>query len=70
MPPLDILYIVLSVFVCILGTLTALILYRTYSMLDRVERILGYIDHVRSLVSGFEKVPTLFIEKLIEKMTK
>lgn len=43
---LDILYMVLAIILLPIGTLLAMILYRTYKMMDRVERILGFADRI------------------------
>lgn len=43
---LDALYIVLAVILIPIGTLISMILWRVYSMLDRVERILNFADRV------------------------
>jgi hypothetical protein len=60
----DILFIVLAVSTIFLALPLSLILWRVYKMLDRVDKILSYIDHVRWLALEFEKVPMRFIENL------
>ncbi|MBX9809746.1 hypothetical protein K2X92_05140 [Candidatus Gracilibacteria bacterium] len=64
---LDALYIVLAVILIPIGTLISMILWRVYSMLDRVERILNFADRVVGYAREFEKIPMMIIEKFMGK---
>jgi hypothetical protein len=61
----DILFIVLAVSTIFVAVPLSMILWRVYKMLDRVEKLLGYADHIRGLAMEFEKVPMRFIDGLI-----
>ena len=54
---LDFLYICLSVMIISFTIPITMILWRVYGMLDRVERILNYVDHVRELALQIEQIP-------------
>jgi hypothetical protein len=62
---LDILYMVLAIILLPIGTLLSMILYRTYRMMDRVERILGFADRVVGYGAELERVPMMIIEKFM-----
>lgn len=64
---LDILYMVLAIILLPIGTLLAMILYRTYKMMDRVERILSFADRIIWYTAELEKVPMMIIEKFLGK---
>ncbi len=64
---LDILYMVLAIILLPIGTLVSMILYRTYKMMDRVERILGFADRVVGYTAELEKIPMMIIEKFMGK---
>ena len=52
---IDILYIVIAIILIPIGTLLSMILWRVYTMLDRVERILAFIDRMVGYTSELEK---------------
>jgi len=64
---LDILYMVLAIILLPIGTLISMILYRVYKMMDRVDRILGFVDRVVWYAGELEKVPMMIIEKFMGK---
>jgi|JI8StandDraft_1071087.scaffolds.fasta_scaffold74491_2 hypothetical protein len=64
---LDILYMVLAIILLPIGTLLCMILYRVYTMMDRVDRILTFTDRIVGYAGELEKVPMMFIEKLMGK---
>lgn len=64
---LDILYMVLAIILLPIGTLISMILYRTYKMMDRVERILGFADRIVGYTAELEKIPLMIIEKFMGK---
>ncbi len=65
---LDFLYICLSVMIISFTIPITMILWRLYGMLERVERILNYVDHVRELATQIEQIPMQFIEKILGKI--
>jgi len=64
---LDLLYIVLSVILLPIGTLISMILWRVYKMMDRVERILNFVDRIVEYGKEIEKIPMAIIEKFTGK---
>lgn len=64
---LDILYMVLAIILLPIGTLISMILYRTYKMMDRVERILAFADRIVGYTAELEKIPLMIIEKFMGK---
>lgn len=62
---IDILYIVIAIILIPIGTLLSMILWRVYTMLDRVERILAFIDRMVGYTSELEKIPMMIIEKFM-----
>lgn len=64
---IDILYIVLAIILIPIGTLLSMILWRVYTMLDRVERILAFVDRMVGYTSELEKIPMMIIEKFMGK---
>lgn len=64
---LDVLYMVLAIILLPIGTLISMILWRVYTMMDRVERILNFVDRIVGYAAEFEKIPMMIIEKFIKK---
>lgn len=64
---LDILYMVLAIVLLPIGTLLSMILWRTYTMMDRVERILSFADRIVGYSSEIEKIPMMLVEKFLSK---
>ncbi len=64
---LDILYMVLAIILLPIGTLIAMILYRTYKMMDRIERILSFADRIIWYTADIEKIPMMLLEKFLGK---
>ncbi len=64
---LDILYMVLAIILLPIGTLISMILYRTYKMMDRIERILGFADRMVGYGTELERIPMMIIEKFLGK---
>ena len=62
---LDFLYMVLAIILLPIGTLTSMILWRVYKMMDRVERILNFFDRIVGYTSELEKIPMMIIEKFM-----
>jgi hypothetical protein len=65
MNSLDTLYIVLAVSTIFIAVPLSLILWRIWKMLDRVERLLAYADHLHGLAREFESMPMRFVEGLV-----
>jgi hypothetical protein len=61
----DILFIVLAVSTIFIAVPLSMILWRAYKMLDRIEKLLGYADHVRGVAMEFEKMPMRFVEGIV-----
>lgn len=64
---LNILYMVLAIILLPIGTLISMILYRVYKMMDRVERILAFVDRVVGYTREFEKIPMMILNKFMGK---
>jgi hypothetical protein len=64
---LDFLYIVLAVMLFPIGTLVSMILWRIYKMMDRMERILDFIDRLVEYGKEIEKIPLAIIDKIMGK---
>ncbi len=65
--PLDILYLVLAIILLPIGTLISMILWRVYTMMDRVEKILNFVDRIVGYASELEKIPLTIIQKFSGK---
>lgn len=64
---LDILYMVLAIILLPIGTIISMILWRVYTMMDRVERILAFVDRMVGYAWELEKIPMMIIEKFVGK---
>jgi hypothetical protein len=64
---LDILYMVLAIILLPIGTLLSMILWRIYKMMDRMERILNFVDRMVNYTAELEKIPMMIIEKFMKK---
>ena len=64
---LDILYMVLAIIFLPIGTLLSMILYRTYKMMDRADRILDFVDRIVGYGAELERIPMMLIEKFMKK---
>ena len=64
---LDILYLVLAIILIPIGTLISMILWRVYTMMDRIERILAFVDRMVGYTAELEKIPMMIIEKFMGK---
>ncbi len=64
---LDILYVVLAIILIPIGMLLSMILWRVYTMMDRVERILNFVDRMVGYTKELEKIPMMIIEKFMGK---
>ncbi len=64
---LDILYMVLAIILLPIGTLISMILWRIYTMMDRIERILTFVDRVVKYGEELEKIPMAIVERFMWK---
>ncbi len=65
--PLDILYMVLAIVLLPIGTLVSMILWRVYTMMDRIERILNFVDRLVEYGKEIEKIPMAIMERFMGK---
>jgi hypothetical protein len=64
---LDFLYIVLGIILLPIGTLLSMILWRVYTMMDRAERILNFVDRLVDYGKEIEKIPMAIMDKFMNK---
>ncbi len=62
---LDLLYMVLAIILLPIGTILSLVLWRVYTMMDRVERILAFADRIVGYGEELEKIPMAIIERFM-----
>ncbi|EKE27857.1 MAG: hypothetical protein ACD_3C00142G0013 [uncultured bacterium (gcode 4)] len=67
MEPITILIYVSTVVIAAVWTFLSMTLYRAYSIMTKVERIVEYIDHVKNTLMTWEKIPMKFINKMLKK---
>lgn len=65
----DILYIVLAVCALFISIPLMLVLWRTYTMMERVDKLLEYANHLRELAMQFESVPMRFIDSILSSIS-
>lgn len=65
----DILYIVLAVCALFISIPLMLVLWRTYTMMERVDKLLEYANHLRELALQFESVPMRFIDSILSSIS-
>jgi hypothetical protein len=63
---LDILYIVLSIFTTIIGTLLAIVLFRVIKIMWPVLEMLWYYEQLKSYLSAYAQIPSMVKEKVFE----
>ncbi|MDD5212983.1 MAG: hypothetical protein PHG82_00940 [Candidatus Gracilibacteria bacterium] len=61
---LDILYIVLSIFTSIVGTLLVIALFRLIKILGVVNESMEYVKKVNALLAMWEQIPNIILEKI------
>ncbi|MDD4151231.1 MAG: hypothetical protein PHR68_01330 [Candidatus Gracilibacteria bacterium] len=61
---IDILYIVLSIFTSIVGTLLIVALYRLIKILGVVNELMTYVQKVNNMLSMWEQIPNIILEKI------
>lgn len=62
--PLDLLYITLSIFTAVIGTLLALVLVKTIRILWVIEEISSYYYSVKKALKAYEQIPEIVLEKI------
>lgn len=70
MEPVTILIYVSIVFICILWTFLSIILYRIVRILNKIDRIFSYIEHVRDLFESWEQIPIRFFKWILDRIFK
>lgn len=65
----DISNIVFAVCAIFISVPLMLLLWRAYTMMDRVNRLLEYADHLRELASQFESVPMKILEGILSNFS-
>lgn len=61
---LDILYIVLSIFTSIVWTLLIVALFRLIKILWVVNELMTYVQKVNNMLSMWEQIPNIILEKI------
>lgn len=61
---IDILYIVLSIFTSIVWTLLIVALYRLIKILWVVNELMTYVQKVNNMLSMWEQIPNIILEKI------
>lgn len=70
MEPITILIYISSLVILVLWTYLTLVLHRVLRILNKIDRITDYIDHIRSLLETWERIPVKFITWLLKKFLK
>lgn len=65
----DILFVVLAVCAIFISVPLMMVLFRVYTMMARVDKLLEYANHLRELAIQFESVPMKFIESVVNSLT-
>ncbi len=63
---LDILYITLSIFTAIVGTLLSIVLFRTIKIMWPILEILSYYKKIKSYLSAYSEIPSIVKDKVFE----
>jgi uncharacterized protein YoxC len=63
---LEILYMVIAIILLPIGTFLSMILWRVYKMMDRIERIMSFVDRLVTYSKDLEKIPLAIIEKFMK----
>lgn len=61
---LDVLYIVLILFTCIIGTLLTIILIKVIRMMEVIDEMLYYYGRVKKVLWVYAQVPNMVKEKI------
>ena len=63
---LDILYITLSIFTAVVGTLLAVVLFRVIKILGPVMEIVEYYEKLKEYLAMYAQIPAMIKEKIFE----
>ncbi len=63
---LDILYITLSIFTAVIGTLLAVVLFKVIKILWPIEEMVGYYKMIKSYLSAYKQIPLMVREYIYE----
>ena len=63
---LDILYITLSIFTAVIGTLLAVVLFKVIKILWPIEEMVGYYKTMKSYLSAYRQIPLMVREYIYE----
>ena len=63
---LDILYIVLSIFTSIIGTLLIIVLYRIIKILGTVMEMLSYYNKFKAYLAWYSQIPMMVKDKVFD----
>lgn len=67
---LDILYITLSIFTWIIGTLLAIVLFKVIKILWPIQEIVWYYETVKSYIAMYAQIPWMVKEYIFDLLTK
>ena len=67
---IDMLYITLTVFTAIIGTLLTIVLIRVLKVLWMATEIVDYYNKIKQIFSAYQKIPDMVKEKIKEFTSK
>ncbi len=67
---IDILYITLTIFTTIIGTLLTLVLMRVMKALWMVMEIVDFYNKIKEIISAYKQIPDMLKDKAKDFMTK
>lgn len=70
MEPITILIYLSIVFVCIIGTLLSIILFRLVRVFNKIDRIITYGEHISDLLESWEQIPIKFFKWILDRVFK
>ncbi len=68
MEPTTLLIYVSTIVIAVVWTFLSIALYKLIRILDKIDRISDYVDHVRGLLETWESIPVRFITKMLKKL--
>jgi len=67
---LDILYITLSIFIWIIWTLLAIVLFKVIKILWPIEEIASYYNTIKKYLSAYKQIPEIIKIQIFEYVNK
>ena len=67
---LDILYITLSIFTAVIGTLLAVVLFKVIKILWPIQEIVWYYEVVKWYIAMYAQIPTMIKDYIFDLLTK